>query len=63
MHGIGFNVNSDLAYFSHIIPCGIQDKAVTSMERELGEKVDLDEVSKILKQKIAEQFGFTYSVL
>jgi hypothetical protein len=33
------------------------------MERELGEKVDLDEVSKILKQKIAEQFGFTYSVL
>ena len=35
MHGIGFNVNSDLAYFGNIIPCGINDKAVTSMEKEL----------------------------
>ena len=61
MHGIGFNVNSDLSYFSHIIPCGIQDKAVTSMERELGRKVDMTELSEILKQKIAVQFEFNYA--
>lgn len=61
MHGIGFNVNSDLSYFSHIIPCGIQDKAVTSMEKELGRKVDMTELSGILKQKIATQFGFNYA--
>ncbi len=61
MHGIGFNVNSDLSYFSHIIPCGIQDKAVTSMERELGRKVDITELSEILKQKIAAQFEFNYT--
>lgn len=60
MHGIGFNINSDLSYFSNIIPCGIQDKAVTSMQQELGEKVDFQEVSSILKQKIAQQFGFDY---
>jgi lipoyl(octanoyl) transferase len=61
MHGIGFNVNSDLSYFSHIIPCGIQDKSVTSMERELGRKVSMSEVSEVLKNKIATQFGFSYS--
>ncbi len=60
MHGIGFNVNSDLSYFSHIIPCGIQDKAVTSLERELGRTLDMQEVSAVLKDKIAAQFGFTY---
>ena len=62
MHGIGFNVNSDLSYFSHIIPCGIQDKAVTSMERELGRKLDMEEVSGILKEKIAHLFNFSYTV-
>jgi lipoyl(octanoyl) transferase len=61
MHGIGFNVNSDLTYFSHIIPCGIQDKAVTSMQQELGRKLDMNEVATNLKQKLAAQFGFDYS--
>lgn len=61
MHGIGFNINSDLSYFSHIIPCGIQDKAVTSLERELGKPVNLDEVASILKDKLAAQFGYTYT--
>ena len=61
MHGIGFNVNSDLSYFSHIIPCGIQDKAVTSLQRELGREVDFAEVSSILKSNIATQFGFSYT--
>ena len=60
MHGIGFNVNSDLSYFSHIIPCGIDDKAVTSMQQELGHNVDMAKVSEILKEKLADQFGFHY---
>lgn len=62
MHGIGFNVNSDLSYFNHIIPCGIQDKAVTSMERELGEKQDMQKVSSILKEKLAALFGYSYKM-
>lgn len=60
MHGIGFNINSDLTYFNHIVPCGIEDKGVTSMQQELGKAVDFDEVSAILKEKLANQFNFTY---
>lgn len=49
MHGFAFNVNSDLSYFDNIVPCGISDKKVTSMKKELGRELDLDEVkSKIL---------------
>lgn len=58
MHGIGFNVNSDLNYFSHIIPCGIDDKAVTSMQQELGRELDIKEVSRVLKNKLAQLFEF-----
>lgn len=61
MHGIGFNIQPDLSYFSNIIPCGIDDKAVTSMEKELGRIVTIAEVAPLLKSKIAQQFGFTYS--
>lgn len=53
MHGFGFNVNSNLDYFSNIIPCGIQDKAVTSMQKELGKEVDINQV----KQKIKHYFS------
>jgi lipoyl(octanoyl) transferase len=60
MHGIGFNVNSDLSYFSHIIPCGIQDKAVTSMQQELGKPVNMDDVKALLKEKLAILFEYTY---
>ena len=60
MHGIGFNINTDLTYFNHIIPCGIEDKSVTSMQKELGKPVDFDEVSTILKEKLATLFGFHY---
>ncbi|WP_375578107.1 lipoyl(octanoyl) transferase LipB [Marivirga tractuosa] len=56
MHGFAFNVNTDLNYFKNIIPCGIDDKAVTSMEAELGKKQDMQEVSNKLKQHIAELF-------
>jgi lipoyl(octanoyl) transferase len=61
MHGIGFNVNSNLSYFSHIVPCGIDDKAVTSMQQELGREVDMNEVKAHLKQALAEQFEFIYA--
>jgi lipoyl(octanoyl) transferase len=60
MHGIGFNVNSDLSYFNHIIPCGIQDKSVTSLQQELGRVLDFEEVSAIFKEKLALQFGINY---
>lgn len=56
MHGFAFNVNADLAYFKNIVPCGIDDKDVTSMQRELGHVVDINEVKKILKQHIAVLF-------
>jgi lipoyl(octanoyl) transferase len=60
MHGIGFNINSDLTYFNHIVPCGIDDKAVTSMQKELGFALNFQEVSSVLKEKMAHQFGFVY---
>lgn len=56
MHGFAFNVNADLSYFSNIIPCGIDDKDVTSLERELGRKLDMDEVKSKLKGHIADLF-------
>lgn len=56
MHGFAFNVNPDLNYFKNIVPCGIDDKDVTSMQRELGHMVDINEVKKILKQHIAVLF-------
>jgi lipoyl(octanoyl) transferase len=45
MHGFALNVNTDLSYFNHIVPCGIDDKAVTSMEKELGQSLDFQDVS------------------
>jgi lipoyl(octanoyl) transferase len=56
MHGFAFNVNTDLHYFDYIIPCGIEDKAVTSMEKELGQKQDMKTVEEILKHKLAGLF-------
>ena len=60
MHGFALNVNTDLSYFDYIIPCGINDKAVTSMQKELGSKVDLSAVQQVLKSKLQEQFGFEW---
>ncbi|HMG09354.1 MAG TPA: lipoyl(octanoyl) transferase LipB [Mucilaginibacter sp.] len=57
MHGLAFNVNTDLDYFNNIVPCGIDDKAVTSMQKELGSVVDINEVKKILKHHISVLFG------
>ena len=57
MHGFAFNVNTNLDYFKNIVPCGIDDKDVTSMQRELGRRVDEEEVKHLLKGHIAELFG------
>jgi len=56
MHGWGFNVNSDLDYFKNIIPCGIQDKTVTSLNKELGHDVDLTEIKLKLKKHFSQLF-------
>jgi len=56
MHGFAFNVNTNLEYFNYIVPCGIQDKAVTSLEKELGRKVDIKEVEEKLKKHLATIF-------
>lgn len=56
MHGFAFNVNSDLNYFKNIVPCGIDDKDVTSMERELGYKLEMTEVKDKLQKNIASLF-------
>jgi len=59
MHGWALNVNSDLSMFSNIVPCGIDDKAVTSMEKELGRKVNEEEVKEKLKYHFATLFDCT----
>lgn len=60
MHGIGFNINSNLDYFNYIVPCGIQNKGVTSLEKELGRTIEIAEVTEILKTKMAELFNFEF---
>ena len=56
MHGFGFNVNTDLNYFNHIVPCGITDKAVTSLQQELGMKIDQNDVKKRIVSHFEEIF-------
>lgn len=60
MHGFAFNVKPDLDYFGNIIPCGIVDKSVTSMEKELGKKVDIQEVRNKLKVHLASIFEMKF---
>jgi lipoyl(octanoyl) transferase len=57
MHGLALNVNTDLCYFDQIIPCGIQDKKVTSMAAALGTKQDLQTVAQNLEQHLVRLFG------
>lgn len=58
MHGFAFNVNTDLSYFQHIVPCGIQNKAVTSLQKLMGREVDMNEV----KEKIVLHFQKVFGV-
>jgi lipoyl(octanoyl) transferase len=60
MHGFAFNVNTDLNYFNFIIPCGIDDKEVTSMQKELGKELSVTEVEEKLKKHLADLFEFEY---
>ena len=56
MHGFALNVNTDLGYFNNIIPCGIENKQVTSIEKELGRKVDYEEVKEKIKRNFEQVF-------
>jgi lipoyl(octanoyl) transferase len=57
LHGLAFNVSTDLDYDRLITPCGIRERGVTSLERELGRRVDFDEVKAVLLGALAAQFG------
>ena len=56
MHGFAFNVNTDLSFFNNIIPCGIQNKQVTSLEKELGRKIDFEEAKEKVKRNFEKVF-------
>jgi len=60
MHGFALNVNTDLNYFNNIIPCGIEDKDVTSMAAELGKDIEIKEVHQLLRGHFAELFEITF---
>ena len=58
MHGFAFNIQTDLQYFKHIVPCGITNKTVTSLEIELGKAINLNEVKEKLNRHFSELFSF-----
>jgi lipoyl(octanoyl) transferase len=61
MHGFAFNVNTDLTYFDYINPCGFTDKGITSLEKEIGEKQDFEEVKLIVKTNIQKIFDLKWT--
>jgi len=58
MHGMALNVKSDLSYFKNIVPCGINDKAVTSIQNELGKEIDMNDVKQKLKINLSKVFNY-----
>lgn len=60
MHGLALNVDTDMNYFNNIVPCGIEDKSVTSLSKELGRKIPMDEVKEKLKINLANVFDYDY---
>jgi lipoyl(octanoyl) transferase len=57
-HGFAFNVNTDLRYFDRIVPCGLRDKGVTSLQKLLGRTVDIEEVAEKTVGHFGRLFGF-----
>ena len=60
MHGLALNIDSDLNFFDLIVPCGISDRGVTSISKEVGRNVRLEEVKPILKKHLQQLFGYKY---
>ena len=60
MHGFALNVNTDLDYFNFIVPCGISNKQVTSIKKELGREIDMEEVKEKLKRSFEVVFGIEF---
>ena len=60
MHGIGFNINSNLDYFKHIVPCGIEDKSVTSLQKETNQEIDMEELKVRFKKNFKILFGINW---
>jgi len=61
MHGFAFNINTDLSFFDHIIPCGIVNKKVTSLANELGQSVSMDEVKEKMKRNFEKVFDISFA--
>jgi lipoyl(octanoyl) transferase len=59
MHGFALNVNTDLSYFNHIIPCGIANKQVTSIQNELKQLMNIEHVKEKIKSNFEKVFGAT----
>jgi lipoyl(octanoyl) transferase len=59
MHGFALNINTDLGYFENIIPCGIHGKQVTSLQKEIGKVIPMQEVKEKLLMNFSEVFNVT----
>ena len=62
MHGFAFNVNSNLEYFNYINPCGFVDKRITSLEKEVETKIDINNVKLVVREKMSEVFEFDIKI-
>jgi lipoyl(octanoyl) transferase len=62
MHGLALNVNTNLEYFGNIVPCGIDDKAVSSIQKELGREIEITEVAGKLRTHLAELFEMELTI-